>query len=204
MAIIKCENGHFYDGQKYENCPFCRKEARHSGKDARFRDQVTVSSYQMDQEDSGKDKETVWLQDAGKNPGSEDAKTVGIYSRFTGNDFVTGWLVCVSGPERGRDYRLHYGFNRIGRGLTMDICMVEDEMISRSAHCSVVYEHRKNTFALVPESGCLTYYQGEVLEKPVKLVTGDRFRIGETELEFIAFCREEIRWVEEQGEQKKS
>ena len=198
MAIVRCEQGHFYDSQKYDDCPFCKKEQREQNTEVQFREQVTVSAYQMKkEEEKSKDKETVWLQDALKNSNAnEDARTVGIYSKFTGNDFVTGWLVCVSGPERGRDYRLHYGFNRIGRGLMMDICIMEDAMISRNTHCSVVYENRKNEFALVPEGGCLTYYGGEVLTEPVKLRTGDRFRIGETELEFIAFCREAVRWEE--------
>lgn len=195
MAIIKCEQGHFFDNQKYDICPFCKKE---QPKEPDFRNQVTVSAYQMTGEHEGQeDRETVWLKSVGKRSENEDAKTVGIYSRFTGNDFVTGWLVCTKGEERGRDYRLHYGFNRIGRGLMMDVCILEDEMISRNMHCSVVYEHRKNEFSLVPEGGCLTYYQGEVLREPMKLKSGDRFVIGETELEFIAFCREEIRWEDE-------
>lgn len=208
MAIVKCEQGHFYDSQKYDDCPFCKKEQREQNTEVQFREQKTVSAYQMEQDalqkgngiSNQKDsqKETVWLQDALKNSNeNEDARTVGIYSKFTGNDFVTGWLVCVGGPERGRDYRLHYGFNRIGRGLMMDICIMEDSMISRNTHCSIVYENRKNEFALVPEGGCLTYYGGDVLTEPMKLNSGDRFRIGETELEFIAFCREAVRWEEE-------
>ena len=193
MAIKKCEHGHFFDHGKYETCPFCRKE---QPENPDFRSQVTVSAYRMTGEGS-EDRETVWLQNVVTQADNEDVRTIGIYSKFTGNDFVTGWLVCTKGKERGRDYRLHYGFNRIGRGLLMDVCILEDDTISRNAHCSVVYEHRKNEFALVPEHGCLTYYQGEVLREPVKLKSGERFVIGETELEFIAFCREEIRWEEE-------
>ena len=200
MAIVKCEQGHFYDNQKYDDCPFCKKERQEQHPEAQFREQQTVSAYQMEDvpDKENRDRETVWLQNAGKSGlGNEDAKTVGIYSKFTGNDYVTGWLVCVRGPERGRDYRLHYGFNRIGRGLMMDICMMEDSMISRNTHCSVVYEHKKNEFSLVPENGCLTYYREQALAEPVKLESGDRFQIGETELEFVAFCRKEIRWEEE-------
>lgn len=195
MAIVKCEQGHFFDNKKYESCPFCKKEQK---EESGIRNQMTVSAYQMGQgECKLKDNETVWLSNVGKGQASEDVKTVGIYSQFSGNDFVTGWLVCTKGEERGRDYRLHYGFNRIGRGLMMDICIMGDEMISRKTHCSIVYENRKNEFMLVPEGGCLTYYQGELLENPVRLENGDRFIIGETELEFIAFCREEIRWEDE-------
>lgn len=193
MAIVKCGKGHFYDDQKYGSCPFCKKEQPER---AGLRGQETVAAYKAGA-GTGEDRETVWLSYAGTGGNREDARTVGIYSPFRGNDFVTGWLVCTKGEERGRDFRLHYGFNRIGRGLLMDVCILGDEQISRNSHCSVVYEHRKNEFSLVPENGCLTYFKGEALQEPVKLHSGDRFVIGDTELVFIAFCGEGIRWEEE-------
>lgn len=108
--------------------------------------------------------------------------------------FVTGWLVCTEGPEKGRDYRLHYGFNRIGRDHRMDVCIFEDEAISRDAHCCVVYEDKKNCFRLVPGQGTLTWLEGSLLEEPRELLGGERFSIGGTTLEFVAFCRNGVTW----------
>ena len=52
----------------------------------------------------------------------DGGRTVAFWGNESGEDYVTGWLVCVAGPEKGRDFRLHYGFNRIGRSYQMDIC----------------------------------------------------------------------------------
>lgn len=54
-------------------------------------------------------------------------RTIGYYSPVRGNDYVTGWLVCVKGPEKGRDYRLHHGFNRLGRSMDMDVIFRKTE-----------------------------------------------------------------------------
>lgn len=108
--------------------------------------------------------------------------------------FVTGWLVCTEGPEKGRDYRIRYGFNKIGRSYEMDICIFEDQEISRETHCCVVYESRSNRFLLVPGQGTLTWLEGELVEEPRELFSGQRFRIGETTLEFVAFCRNGVTW----------
>ncbi len=108
--------------------------------------------------------------------------------------FVTGWLVCTEGPEKGRDYRLRYGFNKIGRSYEMDVCIFEDEEISRDAHCSVVYESRSNRFLLAPGQGTLTWLGGELVEEPREILSGERFQIGGTTLEFVAFCRNGVTW----------
>lgn len=108
--------------------------------------------------------------------------------------FVTGWLVCTEGPEKGRDYRLRYGFNKIGRSYEMDVCIFEDEEISRNTHCCLVYENRSNRFLLVPGQGTLTWFEGELVEEPREIVSGERFQIGSTTLEFVAFCRKGVTW----------
>ena len=114
--------------------------------------------------------------------------------------YTTGWLVCAEGPERGRDYRLLPGRCRIGRGYDQDVCIFEDPGISRDGHCAVTYEERDNVFYLEPGKGTLTWFEGEALLEPRQIRTGDRFRIGETTLEFIAYCRGNIRWGSQEGE----
>ena len=36
-------------------------------------------------------------------------------------DPVTGWLVCIEGPSKGRDYKIMTEKNFLGRSETMDI-----------------------------------------------------------------------------------
>ena len=42
---------------------------------------------------------------------TDDQVTMSFYTGPKGVSCVTGWLVCVEGPERGRDYRITHGMN---------------------------------------------------------------------------------------------
>lgn len=128
----------------------------------------------------------------------DDQKTIGFFSGAKGNDFVTGWLVCVGGEEKGRDYRLHHGFNRVGRSFSMDVQVMEDPAISRECHCSVVYDDKANQFSLIPSHGAITYFQGRMLGGPEILHSGDELCIGNSRFVFIPFCGEGRIWEKEE------
>lgn len=134
-------------------------------------------------------------------PDMDDQRTVGFFSGAKGNDYVTGWLVCVEGPEKGRDYRLHHGFNRIGRSVSMDVQVLDDPAVTRDNHCSVVYDDKQNLFSVMPSSGALTYYNGQLLTGPEQLKAGDELNLGSSKFEFIPFCREGRIWEKEDGRQ---
>lgn len=185
MKLMRCEKGHFYDKDKYNRCPVCHpnedenEEDRTPGNREEAREPREFYLRWKEAEESGDENRTVLDEESEK---------------LIAHCFITGWLVCVEGPERGRDYRIRYGFNRIGRSHKMDICIFEDDQITRDVHCSIVYENKNNEFLLIPGKGSLTWKENELVNQPVKLSTGDRFRIGETILEFIAFCRDNIKW----------
>lgn len=44
---------------------------------------------------------------------------------------VCGWIVCVKGPRRGKDYRVMDGKNFVGRADDMDIQILGDNKIAR-------------------------------------------------------------------------
>lgn len=129
----------------------------------------------------------------------DDQRTIGFFSGAKGNDYVTGWLVCLEGPEKGRDYRLHHGFNRIGRSFEMDVQVIDDPAVTREGHCAVVYDDRQNQFSVVPTSGALTYYNGQLLTGPERLKSGDEISLGNSRFEFVPFCREGRVWEKEDG-----
>lgn len=116
----------------------------------------------------------------------------------TGIEPVVGWLVCVNGEEKGRDYRLIRGRNRIGRDSDMDVTIRKDQKVTREEHCSVVYDEKSNLTFLVPGNGTLTYYKGEMLRQPQQLCSGDAVEIGETKFIFISFCEGERVWKNEE------
>ena len=193
MAVVRCAQGHYYDDEKFSRCPFCGVSidfgaVSDSGKT------VALSSAQTFAADDSGDK-TVSLKAAEQLP-DDDQKTIGLYSDLRGNDLVTGWIVCIDGPERGRDHRLFHGFNRIGRGAGMQIRIEADPSVSRSNQCAVVYDSRGNTFYLVPEKGNQVLLNGNPLRMPAELKAGDLITIGSGVYEFVPFCREGRVWEE--------
>lgn len=108
-------------------------------------------------------------------------------------DFFAGWLVCVKGGQKGRDFRIFPGFNRVGRQSASDICL-EDGQVARESHCAVVYEPKKGAFYLVPGKGTVTLLNGRRIEETEKLKEGDRIGAGESLMVFIPFCGKERTW----------
>ena len=111
-------------------------------------------------------------------------------------DPVVGWLVCIEGPDRGRDYRLRAGANVVGRSPAMDICIASDAAVSRERHCSINFDIEKEAFQLTPgETGSFLYLNGDLVTAPRYLKQDDVLDVGRTKLVFIAFWSKEHRWI---------
>ena len=138
MGIIRCEKGlHFYDNVKYDKCPYCEQRKQQIQKNTNImQEQKTVA---VQAEKLSELEEYICRQEKEKIEANDYGRTIGYYSPVRGNDYVTGWLVCVKGPEKGRDYRLHHGFNRLGRSMDMDVIFSEDRSISRDTHLSLIH-----------------------------------------------------------------
>lgn len=108
-------------------------------------------------------------------------KQKGIYISVTKKKerrrfYIAGWLVETEGREKGKDFQIYAGKNRINQ----DVC--------------IVYDPRGNQFYAVPETGKTVYLNGELLMKPAVIRTEDRIACGEEIYEFVAFCRGKKRW----------
>ena len=53
---------------------------------------------------------------------------------------VTGWLVCLEGPSRGRDYRIIAEKNFVGRSGDMEIRIIGDDTVCQRNHAIIVYD----------------------------------------------------------------
>ena len=113
--------------------------------------------------------------------------------RKTGGYF-SGWIVCVAGPQYGRDFKLFYGFNRIGSSGKTDIMIEGDAGIAANEHCSVVYDKRSARFFPCPGKDTETFLNGEKVENSEELNIYDEIRLGESVFEFIPFCRKDRQW----------
>lgn len=196
MAIVSCSNRHFYDNSKYDDCPYCNKinTPYRLGDAAVFNENVTTAYY--DEPVTPPGNSTVAMYDT-RETDKDSQKTIGIYAKSMGNDYVTGWLVCIKGPERGRDYRIHHGKNKVGRNYANDICVAEEVKMSRESHCIIIYDDKSNQFFLSSCEGSLTYREGSLVNQPIQLKTGDVFSVGDSSFEFVAFCREGRKWEED-------
>ena len=114
MNLKRCNNGHFYDADKFETCPYCNPTVSASELTVAM-DQAQMYGDTADfDEEEGK---TVSLQDAvsaavsAPEPAAsaaaaardlDDSKTVSYYAQSMGTDPVVGWLVCIEGSYFGK------------------------------------------------------------------------------------------------------
>jgi hypothetical protein len=110
-------------------------------------------------------------------------------------DPVVGWLVCLDGPDRGRDFRLHGEKNFIGRAPHMDVCIPSDDSVSRERHGVVIFDPKKQVFWVLPgDASGLVYLNGEIVHSPTQIKRDDLLEIGQTKLVLIPFCGEQYSW----------
>ena len=83
---------------------------------------------------------------------------------------VCGWIVCVKGPRRGKDYRVMDGKNFVGRADDMDIQILGDNKIARRNHAVIVFDAKKRENMILPgDSNGLVYLNGEAVYLPQPL-----------------------------------
>lgn len=112
---------------------------------------------------------------------------------------VVGWLVCVDGPAEGTDYRIRAGYNYIGRGEHMDICIQGDNNIGRERHAMIAYDPQEKIYFFGPADGRSIVRKNEkMVMVPTELAAYDIVRIGSTKLMFVPLCGEHFNWRDEQ------
>jgi hypothetical protein len=172
--MVRCQEGHFYDSLKHSACPWCGVKA-----DA----------------DSGKTSAVRPSPQPARGQPREEGVTRALHREPSGVSPVVGWLVCVAGPDKGRDYRLHGEKNFIGRASTMDVAISSDDSISREKHAAVSFEPKKKVFWLLPgEASGLVYLNDEVVNAPTQLSSRDTIELGKTKLTFFPFCDDKFQW----------
>ncbi len=216
MAMIRCDQGHFYDNTKHTTCPYCgvpdldiapTRPRRETPPAADFG--ATVPQGRKPASAPGDTAETrpaAAPKPAAAPPPSSPApsssapvgsgnRTVGIVRKAMGIDPVTGWLVCVQGPDKGKDFRIKSQRNFIGRDAGQDIAIEGDETISREKHAVISYDPKSNSFRVAPGDGRgMMYLNDEPVDMPTVLQPYDRIEIGQSVFMFIPFCGDRFRW----------
>lgn len=217
MEMRKCIKGHYYDASINSSCPYC---------DSAQGEGVTVPMGFSQGASSSDDSKTLPLgytqsapvQQAAPKPvpapvakpamqpsfsqpvdDDDDGKTVAIIHHDMGIDPVVGWLVCIDGKEKGRDYRIHTDNNFVGRSERMDICIRGDETISRENHAIVSYDSVDKIFYFSPGDGrSIVRLNDKAIFQTAQLQAYDKLVIGKTSFLFIPLCGENFEWNGEQ------
>jgi hypothetical protein len=176
MSLKRCDSGHHYDPAKHTSCPHCGVPP-----------DVVFSPTRKKEDGQPADKP--------KGDPAAGKPTVVLGRKAGGVDPVVGWLVCVAGPDRGRDYRLHAEKNFVGRGDDMDVRVAGDETVSRENHAVVSFNPKNNQFKLLPGEGRgLVYLNGEEVDTPKVLKARDTIDLGQTKLMFVPLCGDVFTW----------
>lgn len=206
MAFTECANGHLYDSDQYATCPYCNgggnriefagagdsgvgKTAPVGGGFGPAATSPVVGAAEIGA--------TVAPQSYRKKEEAEEdtGKTVGVFKKSMNLEPVVGWLVCVDGPDKGKDFRIMAKNNTIGRSEKMDICIKGDTTISRENHARLAYDEKHNNFHLIPgESTNNIYLNDEPIYIPTKLSAYDVIEFGESKIIFVPLCNEKFTW----------
>jgi sarcosine oxidase delta subunit len=213
MAFTECANGHLYDPDQYATCPYCNGGGNRIefssagspdiGKTAPVGGGFGPSSGGgYSPASSGSMSEigaTVAPQAYRKKeePKEEEdtGKTVGVFKKSMNLEPVVGWIVCIEGTEKGKDFRIWAKNNTIGRSEKMDICIKGDTTISRENHARLAYDEKHNKYHLIPaESTNNIYLNEEPIYVPSVLEAYDVIELGESKFVFVPLCNERFDW----------
>lgn len=193
--MIRCPEGHFFDPAKHNSCPWCALPSD-AGPEQQKTRPVGVNLPPVGGGPPPLPGSIPTPAPAPANAG----KTMRVGMETKGPEPVVGWLVCVSGPDRGRDFRLHAEKNYIGRSPAMDIVIQNDNSVSRDKHGVVVFDPRRRSFWTLPgDAAGLVYLNGEVVYSPTQMNPDDILELGATKLLLVPFCGEKFSWDEAAG-----
>ena len=194
MKLEQCPNKHFYDSDLFTACPYCGSAidtVQETGSRNPEVPEEKPAVYTGRLTEEKKLMEPVAYSEWSKN----SDRTVGYYTRSIGVEPVVGWLVAVSGPYFGEDFRLKSGRNFIGRSAEMDVQLILDPSVSRRRHAIVVYEPKKRVFIAQPgDSHELCYLNDEVVLTATEMKDRDILMLGETSLMLVSLCGDGFKW----------
>jgi hypothetical protein len=207
MAMIQCKSfGHWYDDDQHTTCPQCGVPGLDMPSTVGKTEGISDVSRGRARNAVDTDR-TVARGDRRPSDArpSDHPETVAFYKQKLGFDPVVGWLVCIDGPDKGRDFRIRTERNNIGREPAQrdGIIIPGDPSISREKHAVISYNPKNHRFNLIPGDGRgITYLNDDELLTPQPLNPYDRIEMGNTKLIFVPFCGEHFTWSEAEADDK--
>lgn len=215
IKMVQCPNGHYYNAAMHSVCPECGQGAGGVGATVGVGGGVGAT-VGVGSGTGGGVGATVGVGGTGGGsyagntipvtPRNENSSVEGYEPTMIGGDHfnagemvpepVVGWLVCVEGPMKGTDYRIHAGYNYIGREVG-DIHIHGDNQISRQNHAMIAYDSGDHAYYFGPSGGRnLIRVNGKTILNAVEVKNYDIFTIGTSKLMFVGLCGPHFDWNE--------
>lgn len=130
----------------------------------------------------------------------DDIKTIGFFGGGISDEPVVGWLVALTGGDKGHSFELIAGKNHIGRFATMNVVLAGDPKVSREKHATIMYEPRaRKFFVLSNECSGMVYLNDEIVMENKEIKNRDKILVGDTTLLFVPLCGDDFSWDEIEG-----
>lgn len=204
MEAKQCPKGHYYDSEKHASCPICASETTPVGGTMPL-DSDTYDTVPPTEPFTGADIGGAYDDAALKKtepisgvtsympPFEDDKGTMPYHEANLGFVPTVGWVICIRGPHKGKDFRLVAGYNKVGRSSEMAICLPDDEQITRNSHAILIYEPQSRKF-LARGDNNLIYINGAPQYDTQELHAYDVIKLGASELLFVPLCCEKFSW----------
>ena len=197
MDLTRCSNGHFYDAERFSECPYCNGGTAEKGftETVAYSEEMEATMPMEQMTEPPKPVRETLEEKISQATLQEEDKTISYGMSAFGSEPVVGWLVCIEGKHFGEDFRITSGRNFIGRAANMDVALTGEKSISREKHAVLLYEPRANIFMIQPgDSKELSYLNDKVILQAEQIKAYDVLMLGETKLMFIPFCGENYKW----------
>lgn len=186
--LTTCKKGHHYYADQYSECPNCKKEQ--TGKTVSH---TTGGESQVKMKYNERNAKQYDFDD--------DDVTVSCVKKKLGFAPIVGWLVCIDGECKGKDYPIRGERNYVGRDRSMDICIM-DETVSRNNHASVNFDDRVGKYYYSLGMGrTIDHINDNPVFGTVELKKNDIIEIGSTKMLFVPLCGDKFKW-EDWNEEK--
>lgn len=194
--MINCIHGHQYDMDRFQSCPYCgisleadKKKEKKRRKIISWNKKKKEENEQFVSASAAQDEVTEQIYESNKS----EATQYYYEGKEEGEKPVVGWIVCVKGPEKGRDYRLHEAKNRLGRLPRCDVYLPDDQDIVMNTHAEIIFDYKSCRFYITRVEGNVCV-NGQNIYQNTVLSEGDCIQMGQSDFIFIPFCKEGREW----------
>lgn len=210
MDLKKCKSGHFFDGDKYSECPHCKNNIdkkivntleKKKITENRETGNLTKSIYHTnvsDSKSSEKKYESIKTSESDETSVTFQQKNVeksyiSIKKTYEYGP-VVGWLVGISGEKYGHSYELFATSNTIGSG-TGNVVAIDDSRLCSVSHGVICYQVETGRFFMDSEhSDGKVKINGYSVSENVYVNYMDVLEIGASTYMLIPLCKDGFSW----------